>query len=122
MRPPRAVVEEFFDRMADTDRRESIGELFTADAVITVPGDRFTGGTAASAFLAYLEPRYAWAAKEFDEWIETDDIVISVGRLYGVDNDGADFNDVRYVDLYRVIEGKIDRLDIYNDLAAVGVV
>jgi limonene-1,2-epoxide hydrolase len=122
MQSPRAVVEAFFDRMADTDRRETIGELFTDDAVITVPGDRFEGAAAASAFLAYLEPRYAWAAKEYDRWITADDDVISIGRLYGVDNDGEDFADVRYVDIYHVVDGRITRLDIYNDLAAVGVV
>jgi limonene-1,2-epoxide hydrolase len=122
MQTPRAVVEAFFDRMADTDRRESIGELFVEDAVITVPGDRFEGVDAAAAFLAYLEPRYAWAAKEFDRWITADDIVISIGRLYGVDNDGDDFTDVRYVDIYHVVDGRIARLDIYNDLAVAGVV
>lgn len=106
----------------DSDRRESIGELFADEAVITVPGARFQGPTAAEEFLAFLSPRYEWAAKEFDRWIETDDEVVSVGTLYGVDDDGERFEDVRYVDVYEVRDGAIRRLDVYNDLAVEGVV
>ena len=119
---PRAIVEEFFDRMADSDRRETIDELFADDAIITVPGATFEGPQAPEAMLEWLEPRYEWAGKEFGTWIETGPFVISQGTLYGVDLDGDRFEDVRYVDVYRVEEHKIARLDIYNDLAAEGVV
>lgn len=118
---PRAVVEEFFDRMAD-DRRDSIGELFADDAVITLPGARFEGPGAPADFLAFLAPRYEWAGKEFDRWIESGVEVVSVGTLYGVDNDGEEFAGVRYVDVYEVVDGHVTRLDIWNDLAAEGVV
>ncbi|SFK64300.1 Ketosteroid isomerase-related protein [Halogranum rubrum] len=118
---PRAVVEEFFDRMSD-DRRETIGELFHDDAVVTLPGVQFEGPTAPADFLAFLEPRYEWAGKEFDRWIEAGETVVSIGTLYGVDNDGDEFHDVRYVDVYEVEDGKISRLDIWNDLAVEGVV
>lgn len=118
---PRGVAEEFFDRMAD-DRRGTVGELFADDAVITVPGARFEGPDAADDFLAFLAPRYEWAAKAFDRWIECDDQVVSIGTLYGVDNDGERFEDVRYVDVYEVRDGLIRRLDVYNDLAVDGVV
>jgi ketosteroid isomerase-like protein len=118
---PREVVEEFFDRMED-DRRETVGDLFADDAVITLPGERFEGPDAADQFLSFLAPRYEWAAKEFDRWVTAGDHVISQGTLYGVDNDGEDFADVRYVDVYEVREGQIQRLDVYNDLAVEGVV
>lgn len=121
MRTPRAVVEEFFDRMAD-DRRATVGELFADDAVITLPGAMFEGPDAPMAFLAFLAPRYEWAAKEFGRWIEAGPCVVSVGTLYGVDNDGEDFADVRYADLYEVRGGLIRRLDIWNDLIVDGVV
>ncbi|SDK58004.1 nuclear transport factor 2 family protein [Natronorubrum texcoconense] len=119
---PRAVVEEFFDRMADADERATVDELFTSDAVITLPGARFDGGNAATAMLEWLEGRYEWADKEFDDWIESGARVVSQGTLYGVDSDGNRFDDVRYVDIYRVEDGQITRVDIYNDLAAAGVV
>lgn len=121
MRTPRAVVEEFFERMAD-DRRETVGELFTEDAVITVPGGRFEGPDAPAEFLSFLAPRYARAAKEFDRWIEAGPHVVSLGTLYGVDNDGEEFSGVRYADVYEIRDGEIRRLDIWNDLAADGVV
>jgi ketosteroid isomerase-like protein len=118
---PRAVVKEFFDRMED-DRRETVGELFADDAIVTLPGAQFEGPEVADQFLAFLGPRYEWAAKEFDRWITAGEHIISLGTLYGVDNDGKEFENVRYVDVYKIQDGQIQRLDIYNDLAAEGVV
>jgi len=117
---PRAVVEEFFARMED-DRRSTVDELFADTATITVPGESFSGPTAATDFLGFLEPRYEWAAKEFGRWIVTDKTVISSGTLYGVDTEGDEFEDIRYVDIYDVEDGLITQLDIYNDLAAEGI-
>ncbi|CDK41153.1 nuclear transport factor 2 family protein [Halorubrum sp. AJ67] len=121
-RTPRETVEEFFERMADPDERETVGELFADDAVVTVPGARFEGPDAAASFLAFLEPRYERAGKSFGRWTVDGDRVVSQGTLHGVDNDGEGFEDVRYVDVYEVSEGTIDRLDVYNDLAVEGVV
>lgn len=117
---PRALVESFFERM-QTDR-DSIGEFFADDSVITLPGARFEGADAPAEFLAFLDPRYEWAAKEFDRWIESGPSVVSVGTLYGVDDDGEPFEGVRYVDVYEVENGKITRLDIWNDLLVDGIV
>lgn len=119
--PPRAVVEEFFERMADPDRRYSVGELFTEDAVITLPGERFVGDQAALEMLEWLDPRYEWVDKEFDQWIETGPYVVSQGTLFGVNNDGEAFEGVRYVDVYEIEDGRISHVDIYNDLAATEV-
>ena len=122
-REPRAVVEDFFDRMEDDQRRETIPELFAPSVEITVPGERFAGPDAPEAMLEFFgPPRYEWAAKEFDRWISTGPYVVSLGTLYGMDSEGAEFDDVRYVDVYEVRDGLIERLDIYNDLAATGVV
>jgi ketosteroid isomerase-like protein len=115
------VAEEFFARMED-EHRDTVGELFADDAVITLPGARFEGPESASEFLAHLAPRYEWAAKEFDRWIETETEVVSIGTLYGVDNDGEAFEGVRYVDVYEVEDGRIQRVDIWNDLAVDGAV
>lgn len=121
-RAPRETVEEFFDRMSGDEERDTIGELFDDEAVITLPGERFEGPDAPEEFLSFLTPRYAWAAKEFDRWITAGQHVVSLGTLYGVDNDGDEFEDVRYADIYKVRDGLIRRLDVYNDLAAEGVV
>jgi ketosteroid isomerase-like protein len=121
-RTPRETVEEFFERMADPDERESVCELFADDTVITVPGARFSGPEAAASFLDFLEPRYERAGKAFDRWTVAGNRVVSQGALHGVDNDGEPFEDVRYVDVYEVNEGAIARLDVYNDLAVEEVV
>lgn len=105
-----------------SDERERVGELFAPDAVVTLPDARFEGDDAPTAMLEWLEPRYERAEKEFDRWIEAGPHVVSQGTLHGVDNDGNRFEDVRYVDVYRVEDGRIVRVDIYNDLAAAGVV
>ncbi|MFC7157421.1 nuclear transport factor 2 family protein [Halomarina halobia] len=118
---PRAVVESFFERMAD-DRRDAVDELFAPNAVVTLPGARFEGPNAPRAFLDFLAPRYERADKEFDRWIEADDSVVSIGTLHGVANGGDEFEGVRYVDVYEVRDGLIERLDIWNDLAVDGVV
>lgn len=123
MDEPRAVVEAFFDRMDDHERRSTVGELFAENAVITVPGEQFDGPDAPAQMLAFFgPPRYEWAAKEFDRWITTGPHVVSLGTLYGADTDGDSFDQVRYVDVYEVRDGLIRRLDIYNDLAAERVV
>lgn len=123
MNEPREIVEEFFDRMEDDARRSTVGELFADDAVITVPGRRFEGPVAPDEMLEFFgPPRYEWAAKAFDRWITTGPHVVSLGTLYGVDSNGARFEEVRYVDVYEVRDGLIQRLDIYNDLTADGVV
>jgi ketosteroid isomerase-like protein len=119
---PRDIVEEFFERMGDDDRRDTICDLFAEDADIVLPGAEFSGPYAPQEFLSFLGPRYEWADKEFDRWITTGEHVVSTGTLYGVDNDGEEFSDVRYVDVYEVEDGLIQRLDIYNDLAVDGVV
>ena len=104
------------------DRRPTVDELFADDAVITLPGARFEGPTAPDDFLDFLAPRSERAGKEFDRWIVSGETVVSIGTLYGVDNAGDDFEGVRYVDVYEVAEGRIQRLDIWNDLAVDGVV
>ncbi|MFC6837873.1 nuclear transport factor 2 family protein [Halomarina ordinaria] len=118
---PRAVVEELFDRMADEECRETVGELFAEDAVIQFPGERFEGADAAEEMLTWLDAQYEWARKEFDRWIVTGSDVVCLGTLYGIDSGGQSFEDVRYVDVYEVVDARIERMDIYNDLALGGI-
>lgn len=119
---PRAIVEDFFDRMADDDRRRTVTELSGPNPTITLPGASFTGENAFEEFLDYLDPRYEWATKEFDRWIESGSTVVSIGTLSGVDNRGNAFEEIRYVDIYEVVNGRIVRLDIWNDLLVEEVV
>lgn len=120
-RSARGVAEEIFERMAD-ERRDTIGELLADDVVVTIPGSHFEGPTAAMDLLDSFGGRYEWAAKRFGRWHETNGIAVSQGTLYGVDADGEDFEGVRYVDVFEVEDGLVVQWDIYNDLAAEGIV
>jgi ketosteroid isomerase-like protein len=120
-RSARAVAEEIFERMAD-ERRDTIGELLADDVVITIPDQHFEGPNAAAELLDAFGGRYEWAAKRFDRWHETPTVAVSQGTLYGVDDDGEDFEGVRYVDVFEVEDGLLVQWDIYNDLAAEGIV
>lgn len=122
MPTPREVVEECFERMADDARRGTIDELFHDDATIRFPGATFEGPDAPMRMLDWLAPRYRWAEKAFDEWIVDGHRVVSRGTLYGVATDGERFEGVRYVDIYEVVDGRISRMDVYNDLLVEGVV
>lgn len=115
---PVAVQLELLERMSDPERRPDIRELFAENAVITRPGERYDGP---EDYLEHGGGSYQEVAKDFDRWIETDEYSISIGTLYGVTADGKEFDGVRYVDICHVEDGKITRLDIYNDSHAVGI-
>jgi len=119
---PKAVLKEFFQRSDDEEKRLTAEELFADDAVITRPGERFEGPQAVAEFFACSAERFDWASKRVDQWIEADNWVVSIGRLYGADHDGNSFSDVRYVDVAHVTDGEIQELHIYNDLATDGIV
>lgn len=118
---PKKIAKEFLTRLED-NRRETVDELVAKEAVITVPGARFEGAEATQQFLDHYNPRYHWAKKRFGRWIETEKEAVSIGTLYGEDNDGESFSDVRYIDVYEVKDGLIQQLDIWNDLLIDGVV
>jgi hypothetical protein len=117
---PKEIAKEFLDRLED-DRRETVDELVAEEAVITVPSARFEGPEATQQFLEHYNPRYHWAKKEFGRWIETENEAVSIGTLYGEDNNGEAFSEVRYIDVYKVNDGLIQQLDIWNDLFIEGV-
>lgn len=116
-----AVVEEFFERRFQDDWEETIGGLFADDAVITMHRERWEGPDAAVGFIGYIEERIDWVRKDYDRWFETDRYVVTQGTLYGVDDAGEEFEGLRYVDIYEIVDGTILRLDVYNDLPAAGL-
>lgn len=118
---PKEVQVEFLDRIEDPDRRESAIELFADDAVVTRPDSRHEGREEIEEYLAGGTDGYEWVEKDRERWIETDEYAVSIGTLYGLDADGEQFEDVRYVDITRVEDGEIVRLDIYNDSYPEGI-
>ncbi len=84
----------------------------------------FTGGRAMpdpQAITAFNGGRYAWVKKrlgQFD-WMDRGDhtVVYSNGTLYGQWPDGRSFSGNRYLDRFEVRDGKIVRMDVWNDSA-----
>lgn len=98
----------------------------------TAPGlrIRFTGGrvmgdpTECTAFNA---ARYKWVKKRIERTetvargsqagTDDEDVVYSLGTLYGEWPDGTPFEGNRYVDRYVVRAGLITQMDVWNDSA-----
>jgi ketosteroid isomerase-like protein len=91
----------------------------TSDVVITFTGGRRMAN--ASGIAQFNGARYSWVKKsvgQFD-WVERGDhtVVYSNGTLYGQWPDGRPFADNRYLDRYEVKDGRITRMDVWNDSA-----
>ncbi len=90
---------------------------------------RFTGGRAMrdpADTTAFNKGRYRWVKKKIERTEvvartpgapEGEDIVYSLGTLYGEWPDGTPFEGNRYVDRYVVKNGLIVQMDVWNDSA-----
>lgn len=84
----------------------------------------FTGGrryTHPSGSAGLNARRYKWVKKQMDRFDvvpgENETIVYSIGTLYGEWPNGDPFEGNRYVDRFVVRDGKIVRMDVWNDSA-----
>jgi hypothetical protein len=73
---------------------------------------------------AFNASRYKWVKKAIErtETVArapeaTEDVVYSLGTLYGEWPDGTPFEGNRYVDRYVVRDGLITHMDVWNDSA-----
>ncbi|MFS0894977.1 hypothetical protein [Microbacterium sp. 179-I 3D3 NHS] len=95
-----------------------------------IPRIEFPGPVVYSSLdelVAASRAQYAWVRKRRDEYAVATDAdgawtVTSIGRLYGVGLDGADFADVRYVDVFTVGGDGIRAQRVWNDLVIAGIV
>ena len=94
----------------------------------TAPGMRirFTGGRPMSdpaQCTAFNAARYKWVKKRIERTeavmrgADADEVVYSLGTLYGEWTDGTPFEGNRYVDRYVVRAGLITQMDVWNDSA-----
>jgi ketosteroid isomerase-like protein len=89
------------------------------DVQITFTGNRAMAN--AAVITAFNADRYKWVKKSMDQfdWMEREDhtVVYSNGTLYGEWLDGRSFAGNRYLDRFEVKNGKIVRMDVWNDSA-----
>jgi phenylpyruvate tautomerase PptA (4-oxalocrotonate tautomerase family) len=115
-----ALVRHFLERMQARDL-PAAQALLAAHFVMHFPG---------AAPMHRLEELVAWGKgryqrvgktyERFDEgWGDEATVVYCSGTLHGVWLDGSDFEGIRFIDRFEVVDGLIVRQDVWNDLAEV---
>ncbi|WP_127754395.1 nuclear transport factor 2 family protein [Devosia sp. 1566] len=112
------IVRQYLDASMIPDP-DAAAEFVGPDFVVTFTGGRdYDHPRGPTGFNA---ARYKWVKKSmerFDVARSTDETVVySIGTLYGEWPDGTPFKDNRYVDRFVVREGKIVKMDVWNDSA-----
>ena len=112
------LVAQFLDCMAA--RNFQAAQAFLAPSFEMV----FPGGETMhqlTELLSWAAPRYQKVGKtkmHFDEsWQSNKTVVYCRGMLNGVWLDGTEFKDIRFIDRFEVVKGKLQRQDVWNDLA-----
>ncbi|MEP0234825.1 nuclear transport factor 2 family protein [Roseibium sp.] len=112
------IVRDYLDASMKPD--PELAATFVADDVdITFTGGRkFTHPSGPTGFNAM---RYSWVKKKMDRFDVASGpegtVVYSVGTLYGEWPDGTSFEGNRYIDRFEVRNGKIVKMDVWNDSA-----
>jgi ketosteroid isomerase-like protein len=116
--PDAALVRDFLEASMIPDPEAAA--RYMADDVRIV----FTGGRAfshPSGPTGFNAMRYAWVKKRIERFDvapgDGETVVYSVGTLYGAWPDGEPFEGNRYVDRFVVRNGRIVRMDVWNDSA-----
>ena len=98
---------------------EQAGTYVSGDAVI-----HFTGATRMEHprdMTAYNAARYNWVKKKMERSDvapgDGETVVYGIGTLYGEWKNGKAFEGNRYVDRFVVKDGKIVKIDVWNDSA-----
>ncbi len=115
-----ALVEEYL-RLSMIPDPEAAAAFVSPGVLI-----HFTGGRemhAPSECTTFNATRYAWVKKKFGRTdvvaggSDQETVVYMTGTLYGEWSDGTPFSGNRYVDRFVVSDGKIVRMDVWNDSA-----
>lgn len=113
-----AIVEAYLTASMIPDP-DAAAAYMAPGTVITFTGGReFDHPRGPTGFNA---KRYRWVKKKMDQFDvcpgDGETIVYSVGTLYGEWKDGTPFEGNRYIDRFVVRNGKITKMDVWNDSA-----
>lgn len=116
--PEAQIVYDYLEASMRPDP-ELAATFVSDDVVITFTGGRkFSHPSGPTGFNA---KRYKWVKKKMDTFDVADGahgtVVYSVGSLYGEWPDGTPFEGNRYIDRFEVKDGKIVKMDVWNDSA-----
>lgn len=114
------VVERFLEAMRARDLSVAATYWGPVVDIVAVGGSRYDS---LGAFVARSADRYESVAKRSifrQQWTDGEFVrVLNQGELYGRLADGTEFDGVRYVDLFTLVEGRICRQEIFNDFGSV---
>jgi len=113
------LVEQFLSHLAARDLTKA-AEYLSDEVVMQFPGSQPMHNL--TQIIEWSKPRYRSIAKQIQgteafQSAGDEAIVICRGTLSGEWPDGSRFEDVRFVDRFELIGGKITRQDVWNDLA-----
>ena len=112
------IVESFLEASMVPDPIKA-GTFISPDLDITFTGGRKYSHPRETA--AFNAKRYKWVKKRFERTDVVpgagETIVYNIGTLYGEWPDGTPFEGNRYVDRFVVRNGKIVKMDVWNDSA-----
>jgi hypothetical protein len=98
--------------------KATIERYLAPDVELTFVGRKLAAADEIGKFNA---TRYKWVKKAIDRWDVSYEgkelIVYSLGTLYGEWPDGTPFKGNRYVDRFILVDGKITKMDVWNDSA-----
>lgn len=111
------IVTAFLDASMKPDP-DTAALYLAPDIQIGFTARKFSSPHEASAFNA---KRYKWVKKQYEKMdvVEKADhtVVYSLGTLYGEWPDGTPFEGNRYIDRFEVRNGKITKMDVWNESA-----
>ncbi|MCM0021304.1 MAG: nuclear transport factor 2 family protein [Tagaea sp.] len=114
--PSIVLVREFIDAIdrLDTERARKLSAL---DARYVSPGGTETGSL--DEIVVRLGQRYRQVGKKIERFDRVEmpdgDVVFVSGSLHGAWEDGAPFDNVRFVDRFEIRGGKIASQEVWND-------
>lgn len=112
------VVKSFLVAMQKRDLAQAQTHLHANFEMVFPGGQTFHH---LEKLLAWTTTRYQRVEKtwpRFDEsWQGDRTVVYCVGKLNGVWLDGTTFSDIRFIDRFEIIDNKLARQDVWNDLS-----
>ena len=122
MANPVEIVEEYL-RLHMIPDPDSARKFCAPELEIRFTGNRLMHDPAEAT--AFNRARYKWVKKKFERTdvvaggTPQETVVYNIGTLYGEWPDGTPFEGNRYVDRYVVRNGKIVKMDVWNDSAEI---
>ncbi|MDA8817405.1 nuclear transport factor 2 family protein, partial [Planktomarina sp.] len=118
---PELIIKDYLSAMEARDLAKA-NTLLAQGFTMSFPGTRPM--TTLDELIQWSEPRYKFVTKTyegFDALQSPGDasIVYCRGTLQGEYSDGGRFEGIRFIDRFEVIDGKITKQDVWNDMAEV---